>query len=62
MKLLHIRKTWKISTCVGNESVMIDLLELSERNLKEVIKIRKKTETPLKLERQKISAKKYKTL
>lgn len=41
---------------------MIDLLELSERNLKEVIKIRKKTETPLKLERQKISAKKYKTL
>lgn len=53
---------WKISTCLGNESVMIELLELSERNLKEVIKIRKKTETPLKLERQKTSAKKYKAL
>lgn len=53
---------WKISTCLGNESVMIELLELSERNLKEVVKIRKKTEIPLKLERQKTSAKKYKAL
>lgn len=34
---------------------MIELLELSERNLKEIIKIRKKTETPLKLERENLS-------
>lgn len=55
MKLFGIHKTWKISTCVGNESLMIELLELSERNLKEIIKIRKKTETPLKLERENLS-------
>lgn len=41
MKLFGIHKTWKISTCVRNESVMIELLELSERNLKEVIKNKK---------------------
>lgn len=41
MKLFGIHKTWKISICVRNESVMIELLELSERNLKEVIKNKK---------------------
>ena len=39
MKLFGIHNTWKISTCIGKESEMTELLELSDRNLKAVIKI-----------------------
>lgn len=39
MKLFGIHNAWKISTCTGKDSEMIELLELSDRNLKGVIKI-----------------------